>query len=534
MEIYESPSGRYRDTMIHTFADFELNTSAFELLRGGLRVAVEPQVLRLIILLVDHADRLVSRDEIIDEVWNGRAISESALSSRIKSARQVLGDSGASQHMIRTIHGRGFRFVCPLAGTTSPPGPVTVAQSPDEAANRHSERERPSIAVLPFSLVNPGGEYAGWAEALAHDLIAELSRLHWLFVIARGSSFRFSSATTDVSEVGTVLGVRYCLTGMIDHIAGKTAVIIELADTLDSGVVWSERYEVGAGQIHEVRTQIVADVLAALEIRIPAHEATKVRLQDPNDMSAWDSYHLGLQHLFRFTHGDNQRALNLLGRSAQIDPNFARAHAGMSFGHFQNAFLQYGDDRTHEVASAIRHAEKALQLDPLDPFANLTMGRAHWLTGEIDTSLGWLERAIELNPNYAQALYSLAWSEMILGQNEQSQHNLDGAISRSPLDPLRYAMSATRALSHLQREEYSQAAVWAEKAARAPGAHHLIGLIAVACHHLNEDCLSAARWADHTRRRTQAVTGESFFQSFPFADLAARLQIATALKAYGF
>jgi TolB-like protein len=520
--------------VVHIFADFALNVATFELHRGGQRIAVEPQVLRLIMLLLENADRVVSRDEIIEQVWNGRIVSDSALSSRIKSARQALGDSGASQHMIRTIHGRGFRFVCPLARLIAQPHPLTADQPPDSLTTGPEERERPSIAVLPFALATPAGDFTGWAEGLPHDLIAELSRLHWLFVIARGSSFRFSSATADVVEVGTRLGVRYCLTGTIEQRAGNAAVIIELADTRDSGVVWSERYFVDAGQVHEVRTRIVADVLSALELRIPTHEAALSRLQDPNDLSAWAAYHLGLQHLFRFNRDDNQRALELFGRAANIDANFARAQAGMSFGHFQNAFLQYGADRTADVASSVRYAEHALLLDPLDPFANLAMGRVHWLTGEIDASLGWFERAIQLNPNYAQALYSRAWSEMIMGQSEQSQHDVDAALSRSPLDPLRYAMSATRALSHLQREERPLAAEWAENAARAPGAHHLIGLIAVACHHLNGDQQSAARWADRIRRRTLAVTSESFFRSFPFADRATQMQIGIALQAHGF
>ena len=520
--------------MVYTFADFTLNIATFELRRGGKLIAVEPQVLRLIVLLLDNADRVVTRDEIIEQVWNGRIVSESALSSRIKSARKALGDSGASQRMIRTIHGHGFRFVCPMAGLGALPHSATAALAHDDPATGPQERERPSIAVLPFALANPAGDYAGWAEGLPHDLIADLSRLHWLFVIARGSSFRFSSATADANEVGTLLGVRYCVTGTIELIAGRAAVIIELADTRDSGVVWSERFVVGAGQVHEVRARIVAEVLSALEVRIPAHEAAMSRLQDPNDLTAWAAYHLGLQHLFRFNRDDNQRALELFGRAAKIDANFARAHAGMSFGHFQNAFLQYGADRKKDVASSVSYAEHALLLDPLDPFANLAMGRAHWLTGEIDASLGWFERSIELNPNYAQALYSRAWSEMILGQSEQSQHDVDEALSRSPLDPLRYAMAATRALSHLQRDEYPLAAKWAENAAHAPGAHYLIALIAVACHQLNGDQRSAARWAAHIRRRKQAVTRESFFQSFPFAVNATQLQIAAALQVHGF
>ena len=519
--------------MVHRFGDFELDVAAFELRRRGQHISVEPQVLRLILLLIDNADRLLTRDEIIDQVWNGRIVSESALSSRIKSARQALGDCGTSQHMIRTIHGRGFRFVCPLTQPPSFAQRATTFEPPDGISTEATTRERPSIAVLPFDLADPTGPFSGWAEALPHDLIAELSRLHWLFVIARGSSFRFSSAA-DVHEVGTLLGVRYCLTGTIEHLAGKAAVIIELADTRDSGVVWSERYDFGARQVHEVRTRIVADVLAALEIRIPAHEASRSRLQNPADLSAWAAYHLGLQHMFRFNHRDNQQALELFARATEIDPGFARAHAGLSFGHFQNAFLQYGRDRTEDVNKAVHHAEHALLLDPLDPFANLNMGRSHWLTDEVDASLGWLDRAVQLNPNYAQALYSRAWAEMILGQSEQSLHDVEAALSRSPLDPLQYAMAATRALSHLQRRDFPLAAVWAENAARSPGAHHLIGLIAVACHHLNGDEPAAARWADHTRDRTQALDRKSFFRSFPFADGAVQTQIGGALAAQGF
>lgn len=531
--MYADGPSCYGGTMVHAFADFELDASAFELRRSGRRVAVEPQVLRLILMLLVNADRLVTRDEIIDQVWNGRIVSDSALSSRIKSARQALGDSGASQHMIRTIHGQGFRFVCALAAPGSLARSPTVIDPAEQPAIQPKENERPSIAVLPFALADPAGPYAGWAEALPHDLIAELSRLHWLFVIARGSSFRFS-ATTDVREVGTLLGVRYCLTGNVEHIAGTAAVVIELADTRDSGVVWSERYAVGAGQVHEVRVRIVADVLAALEVLIPAHEASKSRLQDPAHLSAWAAYHLGLQHMFRFNRRDNQRALDLFERAAGIDPGFARAQGGLSFGYFQNAFLQYGADRTADASKALRYAEQALQLDPLDPFANLNMGRAYWLTGDVDASVGWLDRAVELNPNYAQALYSRAWSQMILGQSERSQHDLGEAMSRSPLDPLRYAMAATRALSHLQSGDYPLAGDWAEQAARAPGAHHLIGLIAVACHHLNGEQRAAARWATHTRQRTPALDRESFFRSFPFSDQAVRSQISSALEVHGF
>ena len=521
--------------MIYAFDSFELDAGKFELRHGGERVPCEPQVLRLLFLLVAQADRFISRDEIIDVVWNGRIISEAALSSRIKSARKALGDDGSSQCMIRTVHGQGFRFVgTPVHMIAAPE--ARLGGSPPEVppTNRRSEL-RPSIAILPFEIPGPASHKACWAHALPHDLIVELSRLHWLFVIARGSSFQFSSATADVRDVGARLGVRYCLTGsMKDRSGGGVDLTVELSDTCDAGIVWSERYPIEPHRVHDARSTIVADTLAALEIRIPAHEAELGRLQNPEQLSAWSAYHIGLQHMFRFNRRDNEVALGLFDRALAIDPNFARAHGGLSFAHFQNAFLQYGRERDREVAKAMHCAEQALRLDALDPFANLNMGRAHWLEGRVEAGVAWLDRAIELNPNYAQAIYSRAWSEMILGNSEACQRDVDDAMSLSPIDPLRYAMSATRAMSHILRSEFSLAAEWAEKAARAPGAHHLIGLIAVSCHQMNGDAASARRWAEETRKRAQGTSQEDFFLSFPFVDPAVRAGLGEALQAHGF
>ena len=533
MEIYESPSGCYLDPMIHTFADFELNTAAFELLRGGLRVAVEPQVLRLIILLVNHADRLVSRDEIIDEVWNGRVVSESAISSRIKSARQVLGDSGASQHMIRTIHGRGFRFVCRLGGAVSPPRSATVAKPPDESANWHSERERPSIAILPFAVLGDAGPHAFVAEALPHELIAELARLRWLFVTSRGSSFRFRSPHVDVQQVGDRLGVRYCLTGTLEAEGERLGINVELVDARDGGVIWAERYSSPLAAIHELRWKIVAETVAALELQIPTHEAHAARLRSPENLDAWGLYHMALQHMFRFNEKDNMAAAVMFERAIAVEPGFARAHAGLSFTHFQNSFLSYSDEPSKEAAAARLSAERALEIDSLDPFANFTFGRSLWLDRDVTSSLAWLDRAIKLSPNYAQGIYARAWAETVLCRAEDGQQDADLAMALSPLDPMHYAMLGTRALSHFVRGEDEAAALWAERAARAPGAHVLIFVIAAACHSAAANSAKAHFWADRTRTRIAGDAQANFFRAFPFEEASVRSRLAANMCAAG-
>ncbi len=508
--------------MIYLFDAFELDRTKVELRHGGEVVAVEPQVFALLLLLVENRDRLVTRDEIIEKVWDGRIVSDSALDSRVKSARRALGDDGKAQRFVRTIHGQGFRFV------------AEVRESAGEAVEAPAlETAKPSIAVLPFRLVGDAGPYAAIADGLADELIAELSRMRWIFVIARGSSFRFRSPAPDPAEIGRLLGVRYCLSGTVELSGAKLMVTVQLTDTRDSGVVWADRFVSGLADLHETRSMILARVVAALELQIPLNEARAARLVAPENLDAWSAYHLGLQHMFRFNRADNAEAGRLFERAIREDSQFSRAHAGLSFVHFQNAFLRYSADLDAEVGLARRHAARSVELDPFDPFANLTMGRSFWLDGQLDAGFSWVERATAISPNYAQGVYARAWTHALSGRGPEGRADADTAMSLSPLDPLYYAMAATRALSHVVSGEETQAAIWSERAARSPGAHVLIAVIAIACHSLSGDHARAAAWAANVRERSDANVGEAFFRSFPFADVTVRERVAAALSRFG-
>jgi TolB-like protein/virulence-associated protein VagC len=522
--------------MIYIFDNFELDAEKVELRKEGTRVALEPQVLSLLMLLLENRERMVSKDEIIETIWNGRIVSESAVTSRIKSARRALGDDGKSQRYIRTIHGSGFRFVAEALRKDARTGSITSSgscQGLDGVSGPEAAAAKPSIAILPFRLVGNAGPYATIADALPHELIAELSRLRWLFVIARGSSFRFRAAEPDILRVGEALNVRYCLSGAVE-IAGKaTNVTVELAATRNGEVIWGERFASEIGDIFEIRTRIVASIVSALEIQIPLNEARAARLRGTENLDAWSAYHLGLQHMFRFNCEDNTRASLMFERALAQDPGFARAHAGRSFTHFQNAFLRYSKAPAADAAQARRSAERSIELDPLDPFANFAMGRVYWLEGDLDGSLGWLRRATTLSPNYAHGVYARAWADTVSGRALEGQTNADLAMSLSPLDPLLYAMMGTRALSHLVRGDGAEAAKWADRAARAPGAHVLIGMIAVLAHSLNGDDERAAAWARNVRSRNAKMTQREFLRSFPFADERTRRSISGAFAKAG-
>jgi TolB-like protein len=217
-----------------SFADFEIDLAQHELRRKGEIIPIEPQVFDLLIHLIRRRDRIVSKEELIEAVWQGPVISEAALSSCVAAARRSIGDNGDDQRFIRTHHKRGFRFV----------GQVEALVPLPEAANSvrgHEGRneaiapvlalpDRPSIAVLPFQNMSGDPEQEYFADGLTDDIITGLSHQRWFFVIARNSSFTFKGEAIDVRKVASELGVRYVLEGSVRKAAGRARVNAQLIE----------------------------------------------------------------------------------------------------------------------------------------------------------------------------------------------------------------------------------------------------------------------------------------------------------------
>lgn len=257
-----------RDTSAFRFADLEIDVARQELRRGSDLVPVEPQVFDLLVYLVRNRNRIVSREELIDAVWNGRAISEATLSSRVSAVRRVIGDNGNDQLLVRTHHKRGFRFVGrvddayqPYEMPAAPPGRQQAAAEDSEKRAQDAAAvlrpvldvpDKPSIAVLPFQnrSGDPVQEY--FADGLTEDIITGLSRQRWFFVIARNSSFAFKGDAVDVRKVASELGVRYVLEGSVRKASGQVRVTAQLIDACKGVNLWAERYDRDLANIFEL------------------------------------------------------------------------------------------------------------------------------------------------------------------------------------------------------------------------------------------------------------------------------------------
>ena len=519
------------------FTDYLLDSDLAELCGPDGLVSIEPHPFDLLVHLVRNAERVVTRDELIDVVWQGRVVSDAAVSTVVKQARRAVGDSGAAQSTIRTVHGRGFRFVAPLIAMTAPSVEVSAAVAPVPPASGEplapAGSARPSIAVLRFEPMGESRVGLTLTEALPAEFIASLSRLGWLHVIARGSSFLIDPRRVDSVETARLLKVRYLMTGVIEVVGDMMTVSIEISSAADGALLWSERFAAGLADIQSARRDIVAATIAALEIHVPRHEAEQTRRLDAAEFDAWSHYHLGLALVYRFNETDNRRAAEHFETALRLDPRFARAHAGVSFTHWQSAFMRFGDDRQRRLGLACDAATRALELDPQDPFASFNMGRVRWLEGDVDACIAWLDRALQINPNYAQCHYTRGLSLTLAGDGDTGAAAVARALSLSPLDPLQYAMLTAQALACFARDEIEEARRLVNRALQSPGAHFYIAVIGAAIHESGGDRAAARRCLADALARRPGLTRAMYFSAFPFRDAPTRARMAESLGRLG-
>ncbi|MEK6195509.1 MAG: hypothetical protein N2F24_14935 [Deltaproteobacteria bacterium] len=328
-------------------------------------------------------------------------------------------------------------------------------------------------------------------------------------------------------------GATYCLTGTIENSGKKLVLTIELSSLLDRSVLWIDRIEGRIDDIHQLRSDVVNKVIGTLEIHVSAQEAKYARLKSPENLDAWSAYHLALEHVYRFSEHDNAVAIQLFERAVRLEPTFARAHAGLSFAQFQNAFKRYaGIDVASTVKIVRASAERSIELDRLDPFANFVMGRSCWLDGQPEDCLPWIKRAVAINPNYAHGYYVQGLAALMSNQSENSEPEASMAISISPLDPFLYGFYGIRAFSHIAQGNYQDAYIWADQSARQPNAAPVMDLVALAASSLAGSEQGVQYWVTRIRQQKQVMDGKYFFRALPFQEGKIRNRIRQALAKY--
>jgi TolB-like protein len=408
------------------FAGHVLDVALRELRRGGVPIAVEPQVFDLLVHLIRNRDRVVTKDDLLNSVWGGRTVSESTLTSRINAARRAIGDSGEEQSLIRTLPRKGLRFI----------GEVTGPQSPQPSLPSML-RDRPSIAVLPFANRSDDPEQSYFADGMVEEIVTGLSRIKWLMVISRSSTLIYKGKPIDVKTVGRELGVRYLLEGSVRRSGNQVRVTGQLIDTETAAHVWADRYDETLKDIFALQDEMTMSVIGAVEPTLRKAEMERARRKRPDSLDAYDLYLRALPFVCTAMPEDADKALQFLEAAIQLEPDYAVVHGFIAWCHEQR-YLRAGLS-AETRAAARRHAHAAIEAAGDDAMA-LAMGG--FVVGAMErdygTALDALDRSLALSPSSALAFGFSSIIRAWLGDDTTAIEHARMGIRLGPHDPLIY------------------------------------------------------------------------------------------------
>ena len=506
--------------MRFVFADCMLDPDRRELSRGHEVIATGPKVFDLLVYLLQNRDRVVGKDSLLDAVWGGRIVSESTLASHINAVRRAIGDNGQEQRLVRTMARKGFRFVGEVreissfdptaseAVGASKAGPARSNEAPsneapssEPPAHALTLPDKPSIAVLPFLNLSGDPDQDYFIDGVVEDIVSALSRIRWLFVIARNSSFTYKGRQVDVKQVGRELGVRYVLAGSMRKAANRVRITGQLIDAGTGAHIWAERFEGTLDDIFDLQDQISASVVGAIARQLELAEIERAKRKPTGSLDAYDYYLRGRAKLNLGTREAIAEGLPLFYRAIELDSDFASAYAMAAWCHFWRKANGWMSDRTREIAEGTRLAYRAVELGKDDAVA-LTRGGhalAHFV-GDLDGSIALLDRALALDPNLAAAWFLGGFLRAERGDPDVAIEYFTRAMRFSPLDPEMFRMQAGMALAHLFAGRFDTASSWAEKAYRNLPSFLMVVAVIAASHALGGRADEARRAMSHLRR----------------------------------
>ena len=426
------------DAVQFHFSDHVLDVRLRELTRGGESVAVEPQVFDLLVHLIENRDHVVTKDDLIETVWDGRIVSESTLTSRINAARRAVGDSGKDQAVIRTIARKGFRFVGDVQKLRNGEVPAVATPALDFTGEPlHGPLpalDRTAIAVLPFVNLSGEAEQEYFSEGISEDIITALSKLRWFYVIARNSSFVYKGKSVHHQEIGEDLGVGYVVEGSVRKEGDHVRIAAQLVDVATGSHLWAERYDRDLADVFAVQDEITQAVVAAIEPQLYAAENFRARRKAPDNMDAWGLVMRALSHYWRVTRQDNLVAQALLEKAIAVDPNYGQALSLLAACHTFAAHMGW-EDMSKAVPVAERAALAAILADSEDAWAHYALASVYLFYRRFDDCLAEFELALRLNPSFspARGIYGVALAYR--GRWEEGDRAAREALKLSPRDP---------------------------------------------------------------------------------------------------
>jgi TolB-like protein len=349
--------------------------------------------------------------------------------------------------------------------------PVRVFKTRDGTTASHRPTlalpDKPSIAVLPFQNLSADPDQEYFADGVVEDITMALSRFHWLFVIARNSSFTYKGRPVDVKQVGRELGVRYVLEGSVRKAGNRIRIAGQLIDAETGAHLWADRFDGALEDMFDLQDQVTSRVVGAVAPKLLYAEMKRAARKPTESLDAYDYYLRGLASARRWTKDANSEALRFFCKAIELDTGLACAYGMAAWCYIQRKSRRWTTDHVRESAEATRLARKAVRLGADDPVA-LCMGgyTLAFVAHEFDDAMAFVDRGLAVNPNLAQAWNLSAWVRVWRGEPDLALDHAARAMRLSPLDPSMFAMQAATAYAHFLAGRYDVASSWAEKAMR--------------------------------------------------------------------
>lgn len=468
---------------VYRFGSFLLSQAERLLLNGEEHVSLTPKVFDTLLVLVENAGHLVTKERLLQEVWPGTFVEEANLSVNIASLRKALSKGGKQQY-IETISKRGYRFTADVVKEMSRSTANVTPEPPARLTSQsgitvHGSREANSLAVLPFENVSEDPNFEYLSDGLTESIINGLSQLQNLRVSARNMVFRYKIKQMDPQEIGRELGVCSVVLGRVLQLDNRLIISTELVDVTNGWQMWGEQYHRGPSDILAVQEEISAAICSKLKARLTREEKERLGKYYTEDPEAYHLYLKGRYHWNKYAQQGLRKAIDYFSQAIEIDPTYALAYAGIADSYYRlsNVYAPNAEAMPKAKAAAL----KALEIDE-------TLAEAHAALGLINMSYDWnwraaeteFMRAVELNPNYAIAHQRLALFCLVQGRFDNALREIKVAHELDPLSPTILQSVGT---NFFLMRNYDQAVKEAQKALEMDPNHqptlYLLGRIYV-------------------------------------------------------
>lgn len=550
------------DARTFSVGKYRVEPSTLRVTGDGQPVRLEPKAMQVLVYFAEHAGQVISRAELEEKIWQGRIVTDDALTSVIAKLRRAFNDDAHHPRVIETLPKTGYRLIADVDFTKSKPtepdqarssdrrwlriflvvvifagmaGWLIVSQQnssePEHSVQQIGTADKPSLVVLPFENIGQSSEQDYFANGITADLITDLSKVSGLLVIAPGSAFAYKDSPVGAHQISQELNVDFVVRGSVQRQGERLRVNTQLIEAASGRALWAERYDSELSDVFSVQDKVATALVTALRIKLAPAEQDMLRIRPTDSVQAYDAYLRGLEDHGRRTPEDNRSARAHFERAIELDPDFSRAVAGLALVYSRDAIDGWTVTPSQSLNRASELAESAARINPAIPQVHFVSGQVALFRQQHELAIEATQRATRISPNYADAYALQAWILNYTGRSNEALAKLETAMRLNPVVPASY--SEILGEIHYMKGEYTDAIAAFERALEINPLHMRARMwLAATLSHIGQ--LEEAQWqVIELMMLSPDLSLARLDYAFPFSDPQVRARLMQDLHQAG-